>query len=78
MRTAIIGILVLAAIGLIAYLIFGVNKAAAAPVDPTTKGRPTPQPSWTQADWLANGYTQQEIDAASTASTILNDVNPFA
>jgi hypothetical protein len=59
-----LSILFLGVIAGIAYYFINSSKAAAKPADLTLKGRPTPQASWTQWDWLKNGYTQNEIDAA--------------
>lgn len=45
--------------------------------DALTKGRPTPQPSWTEWDWLKNGYTQSEIDAAKKVQSTMNNLLPI-
>lgn len=75
MKTILIIIGIAVVLGLIAFLIFGLNPKVTQ--NATTKDRPVPQSNWTVSDWLANGYTQNEIDVAKNLQSGLN-FNPFA
>ena len=61
-KKVIIIIVVLLAIVLCYY--FWKKSKAKKDLNPTTAGRKTPDSSWTEKEWLLNGYTQNEIDTA--------------
>jgi len=70
----LIGVFVLAVIAAFVYM---VASKKITNINPTTKGRPTPLATWNDWDWLQNGYTQAEIDAAKKATQIATGFNPF-
>lgn len=60
-------ILVIALIAVIWYLINRKTKTV-------TIVKPRPNSSWTNAEWLKNGYTQKEIDDYKKGNAIVQDV----
>ena len=64
-------ILVIALIAVVFYLWKKKNQVITVS---KTVIKPRPNPSWTNADWLANGYTQAEIDNYKKGDSIVQNV----